>query len=332
MSNRPSFSVAVIGAGLSGLVVARRLKNVAEVTIYEKSRGPAGRMATRRAGDFEFDHGAQFFTARTRAFREFLDPLLHSDIVANWQADFAELDRSGIRAQRAWDASYPHFVGTPAMNRIGKHLSNGLNVVLETQVAKISRRNGSWVLYDERNAELGCFDWVVLAAPAPQTRALAEEIPALVDLCDSRSMHGCFAMMLGFAEPLQLSWQAGLVRDADVSWISVNSSKPGRKPPFTLVVHSTNAWADAHIDQDTEQVLEHLLAEASSVTGENLDTAVHRQVHRWRYANIDKQSGPAYFIDGDARLAACGDWFVRGRIESAFTSADELAARLLDRL
>ena len=133
-------------------------------------------------------------------------------------------------------------------------------------------------------------------------------------------------------EPLALEFEAALVKNADISWISVNSSKPGRKPPFTLVVHSTNAWADAHIDQDTEQVLEHLLAEASSVTGENLDTAVHRQVHRWRYANIDKQSGPAYFIDGDARLAACGDWFVRGRIESAFTSADELAARLLDRL
>ena len=57
-------------------------------------------MATRRAGDFEFDHGAQFFTARTRAFREFLRPLVEDGVIADWRADFAELDRSGIRARR----------------------------------------------------------------------------------------------------------------------------------------------------------------------------------------------------------------------------------------
>ena len=33
--------VAVIGAGLSGLVVARRLQTLADVTVYEKSRGAA---------------------------------------------------------------------------------------------------------------------------------------------------------------------------------------------------------------------------------------------------------------------------------------------------
>jgi predicted NAD/FAD-dependent oxidoreductase len=332
MSAQPSPTVAVIGAGLAGLVVARRLRQLAEVTIYEKSRGAGGRMATRRAGDFEFDHGAQFFTARTNAFLEFLQPLISEGVIANWRAGFATLDRNGTREQRSWDDSSPHFVGTPAMNRIGKSLADGLNVVLETHIENIARRDGLWSLIDDHGNELGRFDWVVLTAPAPQTAVLGRELPALVELCGTRTMRGCFAMMLGFAEPLQLPWQAALVRDADVSWISVNSSKPGRQSPFTLVVHSTNAWADAHIEQDTDEVLEHLLAEASSVTGEKLDTAVHRQVHRWRFANIDKQPGPAFFLDDDARVAACGDWFVRGRIESAFTSADKLAMRLRERL
>ena len=332
MSNRPSSSVAVIGAGLSGLVIAQRLKDVAEVTLYEKSRGSGGRIATRRAGDFEFDHGAQFFTARTRAFREFLRPLIAEGVVADWRAEFAELDRNGVRAQRPWSARYPHFVGTPSMNRVGKHLAEGLDVQLETQVERLTRHGGSWVLFDGRDNELGDFDWVVLTAPAPQTGALATDIPALTELCGARAMRGCFALMLGFSAPLQLPWQAAMVRDADISWISVNSSKPGRKPPFTLVVHATNAWADAHMEDGIDEVLEHLLGEASAVTGENLDAATHRQVHRWRYANIDKQSGPACFIDADARLAACGDWFVRGRIESAFTSASNLAERMLDTL
>ena len=296
MSTRSLPGVAVVGTGLSGLVVAHRLRNVAHVTIYEKSRGPGGRMATRRAGDFEFDHGAQFFTARTRAFREFLRPLVEYGVIADWRADFAELDRT----RGGW----------------------------------VPRRtaDGSWTLLGEADRELGCFDWVVLTAPAEQTARLGHELPALRELGRRRRMRACFALMLGFAEPLQLPWQAALVRDADISWISVNSSKPGRKPPFTLVIHSTNAWANAHMDDATDVVLAQLLEEACAVTDANLDAAVHRQVHRWRYANIDKQSGPACFIDDDVSVAACGDWFVRGRVESAFTSASELATQLLDRL
>ena len=51
--------IAIIGAGLSGLTAAHDLKEHANVTLYEKSRGVGGRLATRRAEPFSFDHGAQ---------------------------------------------------------------------------------------------------------------------------------------------------------------------------------------------------------------------------------------------------------------------------------
>ncbi|MFN3164316.1 MAG: FAD-dependent oxidoreductase, partial [Pseudohongiellaceae bacterium] len=65
-------TIAIVGAGLAGIAAARQLAPLADVTVFEKSRGPGGRMATRRAGDFQFDHGAQFFTARTESFRSLL--------------------------------------------------------------------------------------------------------------------------------------------------------------------------------------------------------------------------------------------------------------------
>ena len=61
--------IAVVGAGLSGLVVAEKLQSVGTVEVFDKSRGAGGRMSTRYAGDYEFDHGAQYFTARSDAFR-----------------------------------------------------------------------------------------------------------------------------------------------------------------------------------------------------------------------------------------------------------------------
>lgn len=172
----------------------------------------------------------------------------------------------------------------------------------------------------------------MLTAPAAQTRALAEMHRDLAALCEDRQMLGCFALMLGFAAPLEFPWDAALVRNADISWMAVNSSKPQRGAPFTMVIHSTNRWANSHIDEDENRVGAHMLAAATEQSGLDFGDAEVKTVHRWRYANLPKQAGPEFFVDRDAGLAACGDWFIRGRVEAAFTSATRLADRLLGEL
>ncbi len=53
--------------------------------------------------------------------------------------------------------------------------------------------------------------------------------------------------MLGYEQPLELDFDAALVKGFDISWISVNSSKPSRDNNYTLLVHSTNKWAQENI-------------------------------------------------------------------------------------
>ena len=328
MSSAGMKRIAIVGAGLAGLVLATRLRDVAAVTLFEKSRGVGGRMATRYADNYEFDHGAQFFTARTPDFRKFLQPLVKDQVVANWTPRFEELDRHGTRDQRDWGEKYPHYVGVPRMNAVGKYLSMGLDIRTNTRIEELRQEKGTWSLVDSNGHCHDGFDWLVLAAPAPQTAAIASAHTELSALCQSRKMRACFTLMLGFPAPLDLPWQAAVVRDADISWMSVNSSKPGRAAASTMVVHATNAWADAHIDDDNDSIGAHMLAEASAVSGVDLRQASYCAVHRWRYANLDKHSDTDCFIDEGANLAACGDWFLRGRVEAAFTSAHALAGKL----
>jgi predicted NAD/FAD-dependent oxidoreductase len=320
--------IAVIGAGLAGLTVARELSRDNEVTVFEKSRGAGGRISTRYAAGCEFDHGAQFFVAKSQAFQTFLQPLIEQGVVCNWQARFAELERGNVVSARQWGAAYPHYVGAPRMNAIGKWLARDVNVRLQTEIVRLDRRHGLWRLVDSEGSESGPFDWVVMSAPASQTAAMLPPSTPMHHRSATVRMNACCALMLAFDEHRELPFDAALVRGTDISWISVNSSKPGRSRRLCLVVHSTNAWADRHIDDGDDAILAHLLAECSDVIGIEADSAAFCGLQRWRYANLGKQPAPHCLIDEENQLAACGDWLIRGRIEAAFSSAMELLEAL----
>jgi photolyase PhrII len=77
--------VAVIGAGVAGLMAARTLNDHGlEVQLFEKSRGLSGRAATRRVDEFQYDHGAQYFTARHPVFRRYVEAWVEQGWVKPW--------------------------------------------------------------------------------------------------------------------------------------------------------------------------------------------------------------------------------------------------------
>ncbi|MDG1286312.1 MAG: FAD-dependent oxidoreductase [Rickettsiales bacterium] len=324
--------IAIIGAGFSGLVLAKELSAFADVTVFEKARGVSGRMSTRYADTYQFDHGAQFFTAKTAAFQEFLQPLISQGVVAHWTPRFVEIDRNVITGERQWDENYPHYVGMPKMNQIAKHLAEGLTINLQTPVATIEKKADEWCLKDDAGGAQGCFDWVISTAPPVQSTALLPEIFTHHTALQKTRMSGCFSLMLGFAEPLPLSWDAALVMHADISWISVNSSKPGRPAGYSLLINSTNDWAEKHLDDDRAEVQDYLCSAVSKVIGHDVSQADHIALHGWRYANIGKQDGEPSLLDAENQLAACGDWCIQGRVEAGFTSAMHLADKLKEQL
>ncbi|MEZ5266945.1 MAG: FAD/NAD(P)-binding protein [Acidimicrobiales bacterium] len=62
-----------MGAGLAGLVAARRLQDAGvPVVVLEAGPAPGGRLATRQHERRVLDHGAQFFTVRSDTFGEFV--------------------------------------------------------------------------------------------------------------------------------------------------------------------------------------------------------------------------------------------------------------------
>ena len=319
--------IAIIGAGLSGLTAAINLDRTADITLFEKSRGAGGRICTRYVDSYNFDHGAQFFTARSAEFKKFLKPLIKSGVIDNWKARWIEVKDNRIINRQQWNDDLPRYVGVPSMSSIGKYLSKNLNIKLNTEVS-IEKSPKGWNIIGYDGEVFDHYDWVISAIPAEQSLKLLPDYFSHYDALKQKKMFGCYSLMLGFNEALDLDWDAAQLTGTDVSWIAVNSSKPGRPDDYSLLVHSTNDWAEEHLDDDMDAVKEYLCSQLAKIIGQNVYSAQHIDLHRWRYANISKQDQNILFIDSESKLAACGDWCQKGRIEEAFRSGFDLAKEM----
>src|SRR5689334_18811616 len=93
--------IAVIGAGMAGIACARTLAQAGHnVSVFDKSRGVAGRMSTRSTTFGTFDHGTQYFTVRDPRFARALETA--KGINKAWSASSVRvLDTFGLVAAAA---------------------------------------------------------------------------------------------------------------------------------------------------------------------------------------------------------------------------------------
>lgn len=312
--------IAIVGAGFAGMTAARELQKNHDVTVFEKARGVSGRLATRYAEPWQFDHGAQHIFAKSDAFVAFVEDLKKQGCVDLWSARFAEIKDNQVQRVAQWgDGKLRHYVGVPGMNAMVQHLAQDCHVRLNTRIQHLSYQDQQWHLHVEGSG-VEKFDWCVLAMPQSQAIELALGVVEIPKELHDIKMKACFALMLGFDELPDFGWDAAMVHSPVLSWISVNSSKPQRPAKPAMVIHAKNAWADENIDMPMEEVQAVMLAAVREIIP-SLPEPKHMDSQRWLYANVDKQNGKDCFIDDANQFAMIGDWFIQGRVEAAYHSA-----------
>ena len=316
---------AIIGAGLAGVTLARSLEGRAKVTIFEKSRGIAGRMSTRRDGDFSFDHGAQYFTAKGEGFRRELEPFIQNGTVQPWQANFAEMSRDGMISARAMGAT--PWVAAPGMTSLVKTMATPLDCQHGATISRLSRKAKSWQLLDADGTVMGEAEWVVAAIPARQAADLLPPEFSKRHALEKVRMLGCFSLMLGFDAPPALPFDACFIEDQPVGFIAENGTKPGGRRRGSLTVQARNEWAEDMLEtpEEAQAIMAEWLRDRLDI---KVSDAACQLFHRWRYASVAAPLGAPYLLDEDLCLGAIGDWCIRGRVESAYDSAAALSAQM----
>ena len=319
-------TIAIVGAGLAGLSCAVRLTELGHhVELFEKSRGPAGRMSTKRGEGWAADHGAQYFTARDPLFIAQVEKWLADQTVALWTPEIKVFEANQWSTFQSQDLRY---VGMPAMNAPAKQLAKGLVLHAGQTIDALSHKEGQWFL---RSTETGAiaqgFDEVVLAIPGPQALTLAQHLdPNIQAIAGQSNMKGCWTLMARFKQKPKVTFEAAFVNQEIISWIARNSSKPQRTGQESWTIQANPLWSQEFIELGKEEVIAQMLACAKKL---GLDcTEAEISVHRWRYASGSTTAVLGCYTNSALHLSLCGDWLNGGRVEGAWLSGYHLANKI----
>jgi renalase len=317
---------AVIGAGMAGLNLARRLsESGVDVQLFEKARGPSGRLSTRRTEVGQFDHGAQYLTARDPDFQLQVEDWLARGVVQKWVGRFVRL---GLGKAIPEDAEIDRLVGQPRMSAIARDLLGDRPIELGVRIESARRTNGRWTLRTDGGSEYANFDSLLLAVPAPQAIPFLGSSPALCAVASRVRMLPCHAVMATFEDPLNVDFDGAFVEAPELSWVARNSSKPGREPEPCWLLHSRAEWSADHLELDSAEITRELVSAFERSLGSLLPELAFSATHRWLYARAVAPSAAFPLWDPSEQIGVCGDWCGGDRVEDAYLSAERLAEQV----
>lgn len=345
--------VAIIGAGMAGLVCAQQLSQAGySVLVVEKSRGLGGRVATRRLHGTCADHGTCYLKPKGELLGRFVELLCvdaqrlvpaHRQILNVWTETVFEHTAEASISQPP--SRSPRYVAPEGMSAVAKFLAQGLDILLSQRVVAITPTpENSWRLTLESSNEEITAQALVVAIPAPQALTLLAPLgDSLLDAeflehLGSVEFSPCISAIAGYpptSQPLP-QWKAlTFIDHADLAWIGLDSSKRPHPQQPHFVLQSSPDFAQRHLDtEDLQPVGQYLLQRAAQALSLPwLDSPDWMQTHRWRYAFPRRVWHQAVLsADTPLPLVCCGDWCGGNLVEGAMVSGLAAATEINNQL
>jgi predicted NAD/FAD-dependent oxidoreductase len=308
------------------------------VHVFDKSCGPGGRLATRRVEWVDrcgqtcitpFDHGAIAFTARSDAFKAFLEQAVR----AGWLAPWAPVMADG---SLPLEDAHERYVPVPDMPSLCRRLLDGAMLTGSACVDSLHKAAHGWQVQAAGHRHPALFDVVVVAMPPAQAAALLG--PHRSDWARHASvaaMQPCWTLM-GIAEAPETEprWNLARPPTGPLAWVLRNDARPGRDTvpgKAHWVAHARAGWSRRHLERPAAWVQQQLQSAVADWLGRPVDWH-HAVVHRWRYALPQAQRPVATrscWWDSAQGLGVCGDFHGSSGAEGAWLSAQALSEEVL---
>lgn len=308
MHSDTPLDLVILGGGMAGLAAARHAKAQGlSLAIVDKGRRIGGRVSTRRADGFTFNHGAQFLTARQGDFVTACDAAAAAGALHPWQV-----------------AGRDAYCGAPTMRDFPAFLGSGIEIRQRVEITGIEQHDGLVALHDAEGGTVTAHQ-AVITAPAPQAkRLLSTAAPTLSAVAATAEYAPCWTAMFGFdADMTPATMPPIQAKTGPVGWASWEGHRPGPAALAggALTVQAAPDWSEDNLEEDATSVAGAILAAWQVASGLSIHPPTYQAAHRWRFARVTRPAEPGTnCLSSDGKIAIAGDWLAGARVEDAYMS------------
>ena len=315
-------SYCVIGSGISGATIANLLSNKNSVHIYDKARGPGGRLSFKRLKKSKgFDHGAQYISPKTIQFKKFIEKLCKKKILKKWGGKHIYLNK--IKKEKK---NHVKVIGRKGNNDISKYLIKNILCNFQHEVQKIEFINNKWKL-DFQNSKTKYYDKLILTCPFPQLRKLSKKFIKESFIKEKIKMDANITVMIEINKTNK-NVSSYLFNDKILGWAAKENSKKRFKSTNDLwTLQSTNLWANKKINKNRENKEKNskiLIDQFFKLSGIQKTKILSSLNHGWKYSSNSRPLKVKSYWNAKLNLGVCADWFVGPRVEAGWISANDL--------
>lgn len=325
-------SIAIIGAGISGLVAAHTLQDAGHtVILFEKSRGYGGRAATRTHDGFVYDHGAQYIKGEGAINNNFITERFRTPDLFDITQPVWIFDGSGhIQEGDPHQNAIPKWSYRSGLTTLAKRMAEGLNVQLNTRITHVQQTPTGWLLTDATEQQSGPFAQLLITIPSPQAIDLMQASQlnsalqqTIIANLSAAQYNPLISVTLGYSPtPRKRPYYALVNTDKvhPISWLAWEHEKaPERAPAGTglLIAQMAPPYSRDHWKQPDEQaVIQNVAQLVTQLIDEELAAPIFTDIQHWLYA-LPSVKANAETLNAQTlphKLAFCGDAFVGGRV------------------
>ena len=300
------YDVIIIGAGLSGSFIARKInRSGLNTLLIEKSTTFGGRLSTKAVGEGIADYGCQYLSPKSNDLSNLIEELENKYIVKKTKIN---------------DSNHT-YIAPYGMNKIPQFLSLGINTILNQKVVSLKKTKSNWTV--KTNAYEIKSRSIILTMPIDQAIKLIEPLKNIIEELPNPKYESFFTST--FQSNKQIS--SDIIRsEINAPWICNNSQKGLLNNKNIFTINFSNDFSNKllGLNQDQRhnminQQLKHL----------GFNSYSNLSLHFWKYAFSKEQNNPSHFFDKDEMVGICGDSFSVGQADGAIVSANQTFSDLI---
>ncbi len=310
-----SRKVVIIGAGAAGLACANRLiSHGYEVSIFDKSRGVGGRIASRRIENGIFNHGASSLPN----FRYY----------NNLPEDLRNLLETAAK-QKILIPNGKCFTSFASMKTFTSYLSKGIDIKKGSEVTSAKRLNHGVELNFKNTSKIQLKDdFLVFAIPQPQVlNLLQNDFPEIFALVQPVKMYASVSGLFAFDKSLTIN-QSFIENDC-IFGLHENSRVGQNFKLDCWTIHSKKEYGLKLSHLDKSQIKKKLFQDFKQLRTINFPDPIYAEGHRWLYGFTEEALNENYIFNLKQKIGICGDWCLGDSVLDALISGTLLADKIL---